>query len=102
MLKDKINLLFVQDVHISMKGVVPNYYVTPVDDNLWKVDNAPLVYKGSIGEVKDYLCYDFDTLDQNYQNLFEMKKMTLTKAKENDEESHLYKVETKIYKKGHK
>ena len=72
----------------------------PFNETSWSVEPAPLIYKGKIDEIADYLCYDFDKLSEKDQRLFELKKLTLTKDKNaSNQFKQLYKVETKIYQK---
>ena len=71
----------------------PVYYSTEPNTDNFEIFYLPSTYLNHLDELNDYLCYDFDSLDENSKILYEDMSIKYER-----QENGLYKLGDKIYK----
>lgn len=91
-MKEKINLLFLKDINFYLEGEKFEYMVIE-DNEIYKIKPLPPVFNGYSSFLREYLCYDYDSLSEIHQIKFKNQYKSFAKIKENK-----YQPDIKIYK----
>lgn len=89
---DKINLLFLKDINSFLKNENFEYLCYINNEESYYICEIPPIYSGYISELVNYMCYDYNKISKNNQELFKNEYKSFTKVEEN-----IYKIETKKY-----
>lgn len=95
----QINLVFFENAKEMASKAKNFYYVENVEDNLYIISEAPIIFRNRLEDLFDNLAFDFDTLEDDEKKILEMKKTTFTKTNQKINNKTIYKQETKIYQK---
>lgn len=89
-MEDTINLLLLKNIGHYLENENLEYLVRKEQD-FYKIDKIPILFKGHMSSLSDFLAYDYDLLNEEHQNKY---RLLYQKYKKNNGK---YYLETKQY-----